>query len=214
MSNQTRNRGWGCSVLGLFAVGILLLVLWPAGYFGVRLARRQISQFTETQPVRIPAATLSADQTAAVAQRVDSFRSALREGRTAEPLVLSAQDINALIANYPDLHPFRDHLFVTLGTNEMTAQFSFPAEQLGLEHMRGRYINGEGKVILIVHDGSVIITLDPTTEKGVPVPETLRRAVRGFNLADGVSHDPAAAIEATKVQGVEIRDGTLIIKPR
>ena len=200
--------------MGLFAVGILLLVLWPAGYFGVQLARRQISQFTETQPIRLPVATLSPAHAAAVAQRVDSFRASLREGRPTDPLVLSGEEINALIATYPDLRPLRDHLFVIVGTNDITAQFSFPADQLGLEHIRGRYINGEGKVVLIVHDGSVIMTLTSVTEKGLPIPETLRRAIRGYNLADAVSRDSAAAAQAAKVQNPEVRDGKLIIAPK
>lgn len=213
MSDQKRKRGWGCSVLGIIAVGILLLVLCPAGYLGVRLARRQIKQFTDAQPVLLPASTLSPAAVAAVKQRVDSFRAALREGRAVEPLVLSGDEVNALIATYPGLRAFRDRLFVTLGTNDINAQFSFPAEQLGLDPMRGRYINGQGTMLLVLHNGSVIMTLSSVNEKGEPVPETLGRSIRGFNLADGVSHDPAAAAEAAKIQDVRVNDGKLVITP-
>jgi hypothetical protein len=211
MADPKRKRGCGCVVLGVIAVGILIFVMIPAGFLGVRLARRQINRFTDLQPAVLPKAALTEAELGAVLDRVSAFRKALDEGRAVEPLALTAGEINGLIAADPDLRIFRDRLHVTIAGDTMTAQLAMPAEQAGLERLRGRFLNASGTVLLLIRDNAPFVSLDSLSKNGAPLPETLMRAIRVCNLAESATTDPRARAEFAKIQEMRVRDRKLVI---
>src|SRR6185436_10902493 len=99
---------YGCLV-GL----VLLLMVILGGLFGLYYAKKMFKDFTDAAPAVLPQVRLSRDEINRVQQRIDNFRQAVRQGKTAEPLKLTADEINALIATDPDLAVLKGKLYVT-----------------------------------------------------------------------------------------------------
>src|SRR5690348_14569019 len=101
-------RGWlhyGC-IGGL----VLLLVIVLGGLFGLHYAKKMFKDFTDDKPMVLPQSQMSLADFDKIEQRLDSFRQSVRSEKPTEPLILSADDINALIANDPDFNVLKGKL--------------------------------------------------------------------------------------------------------
>jgi hypothetical protein len=209
-----RQRGclfYGCIIAGILA--LLLVIAVGVGFFFVyRFFEGLVEQYTATAPRELPKVEMPAEQRRTLRERVDAFRAATKEGRPTEPLVLSSEDLNALIEENPDL---KGRVYVTIDQDKLKGQVSIPLDRFpsfGLT--RGRYLNGEGELKVSLQDGILIVTLESLLVNGKTLPAELMNRFRTQNLARDAYKDEKTAEEVRKFESIEIKDGKLIIKAR
>jgi hypothetical protein len=214
MVDQQQKRKRGCLFYGGITGAVLLVVLLLGAYFGIRYARGLVNQLTDTKPMPLPTVQLPQVQMFQLHDRVETFRESVRDGEAVAPLELSADELNALIETDPSMTALKNHLFVSIDGDQLRAQISFPAEDLGLVQLRGRYINANGIFDVGLTNGELRIRAESLTAKGRPVPRIFMREIARENLADKFNSDPKAAAGLKRLQAIQVKDGKLIIVPK
>ena len=212
---EPRPRERGCFFYGcVFASVLSLLLIIGIGvlaYLGVRVAYRFIDEWTSTAPIELPKVQISEEQRKAVRDRVDTFRDALEKGTAVEPLVLTGDDLNALVEESAD---FRGKIHARVEGDKLKAKISIPLDKLGLAPFRGRYLNGEAELKASLNNGVLIVTMDSLEVNGKRPPEAFLAQLRQQNLAQDASKNPRNAEMIRRFESLEIKDGTIVLKPR
>lgn len=212
-------RGRGCffyGCLGALLIAVVGLVL--VGIVGVYLARfssRLIDEYTATSPEPVPVVELPKAEVEAIEGRVQAFQDAAGAGQ-ASTLVLSAQDLNALIAEDPNL---RGRLAVEIEGNQLQGRLSFPLEELGLPGflfggLKGRYLNGSARMTpTLVSSGKLAVRIDELTVKGQPVSEEFLKALREGKAVIEFDFDEFKDKDGIlrRIEAIEVRDGNLYL---
>jgi hypothetical protein len=200
---------YGC-LIGL----VLLLMIVLGGLFGLYSARKMFNDFTDNKPEPLPQLRLSRAEINEVQLRIDSFRKAVREGKTTEPLRLSADEINALIETDPDLNPLRGKFYVTSLDKQLQGQLRVPMESIGLPVFKGRYLNGTGTFELSLHNDRLRLNAISFLAKGKRIPEIYMNQIRKHNFVEGLNNDPRAAAALNWLQEIKVQDGKLVLFPK
>ncbi len=200
---------WSC-LLGGCATVLLLVVLGIAatGYATFRVVRGQIDAYTSDKPVVIPVAEYSEEEIAAARKLIDDFKAALEKGESQDPLVLTADDINAMISSKKEL---AGRLFVKIEEGEISGEASFPVD--AIPFLKGRYFNGSVSLKASLQDGVLVVTLDEATVNGKPVPEEVMKEIRQENLAKDALKDRDFADFLLKFESLSIEDDRIILTP-
>ena len=214
MADPQQKRGRGCLFFVIVALAVSVVMLALGAFFGLRYAKGLVAQLTDTQPALLPTKQLPETQMFQLHDRVDTFRDAVRDGDPTPPLELSADELNALIATDPTFASLKNHLFVTIEGSQLGAQISFPAEDLGLVRLRGRYVNATGVFHVAIVTNELQITAESLSVRGKPLPRNIMREVAAENLADRFNQDTKAAAALAKLKSVEVKDGKLIVAPK
>jgi hypothetical protein len=204
----------GCLFWGVVSVALLAAVVLFGAYLGLQYAKRLVIQLTDTQPMQLPSVHLSDAQMFQLHDRVNSFSDDIRDGANVAPLALSSDEVNALIETDPGLAALKDHVYVAFGTNQLNGQISFLAEDLGLDALRGRYVNANGVFNVGMTNDQLVITAETLTVKGKPVPRHIMKQIGAQNLATRFDQDPRTAAGLKKLQTIEIKDSKLVIVPK
>jgi hypothetical protein len=214
MTDPQQKRRRGCLYYGIVAVLVLAAVMLFGSYLGFRYAKRAVEMLTDKQPMQLPSVHLSDTQMFQLHDRVNTFGDQIRDGENVAPLELSSDEVNALIATDAGLATLKDHVYVTMETNQLMAQISFLAQDLGFDALRGRYVNAHGIFDVALTNDELRITAKSLNVKGKPVPRHLMRQITAQNLAAKFDEDPKVAAGLKKLQAIEVRDGTLVIVPK
>lgn len=151
---------------------------------------------------------------AALDQKVEAFQMSVRDGGEVPELVLSADDINALIARKSDPKTrLGDVLRITLEDGKIGGEVSAPLDKIGLPLPGGRWLNATASFNVSMKGGVLIITADTLVLDGKPVSPALLAQLRNENLARNVYKDPKHAEALRKIDSVEIKGGLMTIKP-
>jgi hypothetical protein len=202
---------YGCIIASILAL-LFVILMAVITYFGFRLFNQVFQEYTSTTPRELPKVEMPAEQRQALKDRVEAFRKAVKEGRPTETLVLTSDDINALIDEEPKL---KGMFFVKIEGDELKGQVSIPLEKLGsLSMFRGRYLNGEADVKAVLDQGVLIVTLDSLEVNGKKVPEQAMTEIRKQNLAKDFYKDTESAEELRRLENLEVKDGKIILKIR
>jgi hypothetical protein len=211
-----RQRGcffYGCIIASILMVLVLILA-GLAVYFGYRFFTQLVEQYTATAPRDLPKVEMAVDQRASLKKRVEEFGKAVEEGKAVEPLVLTGDDLNALIEVEPAFAELKGKVYVKIEGDELKGQVSFPLEKLGFAPLKGRYLNGEADLKASLNNGVLIVTLDSIEVNGKRVPEEAMTNLRQENLAKDAYKNPKHAETLRKLESLEIKDGKIIIKVR
>jgi len=150
----------------------------------------------------------------ALSKRVEAFQASVRDGGPVPELVLSADDINALIARKSDPKTrLGDMLRVTLEDGKIGGELSAPLDKVGLPLPGGRWLNAAGAFNVSMKGGVLIITADTLVLDGKPVSPALLARLKNENLARNVYKDPKHAEALRKIDSIEIKGGLMTIKP-
>lgn len=204
----------GCLFYGCLTGTVCLLAILLAGLLGIQQFRSMLNQYTDTHPMPLPEAPLAPAALEPLQRRVEDFREDLRAGRPAAPLVLSADEVNALIAHDPDLKAVRGRFYVRFNGDQFKAQVSLPMEEIGLPHFRGRYLNGTASLEIALNNGFVYLFTKDFMVKGKPVPSAYLNVIRRQNLADRANDKEHASVAPTRLKSVEIKNSQLIVTPK
>jgi hypothetical protein len=207
---QPVKRRRGCLFYGCLTSCILVLVVLAGlilGYLKI------LNRFTDRNATALPTVDMSDADMQQVRQRVDAFRNDVRSAHSTQPLSLTANEINALIATDPNLKALKGKVYVTIDDSQVKGQVSVPTSDVGLGFFKHRYINGSGSFNIALTNGSFFLSLQSLAIKGRPIPEKYMQQVRAQNLAQGVNDDPKASAGLNKLKSIEVKDGKILIVP-
>src|SRR6266404_9948932 len=143
----------GCFFYGCVTALVILLFMGIAGFFAVRYALNKFvalaEQYTEATAMTLPKVQMSPADYEQLQKRVSAFKDALNARRAIAPLVLTADDINALIGNDPAWNGLNGKVYVSIEGDRIRGRVSIPLREFagrvpGLSRLKGRYLNGSG----------------------------------------------------------------------
>ncbi len=188
----------------------MIFAILAGAYLGFRFG---VAHSTDTRPAALPPARISSEDLARLQTRVGTFGAALSGQAPAAPLILSADEANALIQLDTNWAALKGHLYVTFESNQLKAQISIPADQLGSKRLAGRYLNAEGLFTIAVRDGQLQVSPQSLSASGRPVPEIDMQQIRARNFALLFTNAAFNAL-AAKLENVVITNSTLVMVPK
>ncbi len=204
----------GCWFYGCLTLAIVGVLGGVAGFFTVRwamsLPARLVDEFTDSSPMQIETVTLPAEEMKSLEDRVAAFLSAMDSKKESLELVLTARELNAMIAENKDT---RGKLFVMVDGDRIQGRVSVPLkDDLGPFKVKGRYLNGTAAFKVALAGGFLNVALDQMEVKGKPLPAPVMKELRKKNLAEDAQRDPKNAEQIERFESVQIRDGTVILR--
>src|SRR4051794_26755443 len=140
----------GCLFYGCLVSLILLVVGLVAVYLIYRAIVGWVDQYADTQPRPVPTVQLPAAEKKELEKRVEEFQESAKEGDEPEELVLTGDEINALIARDPEL---KGHVRVAIEGDKVKGELSLgPIELPGAGK---RFINGKGTFRVSLRNGTL-----------------------------------------------------------
>lgn len=196
---------WGCLIAaGLFAA---VCICGAVGtYFFVT---GKVKQFTSTTPAELPTVEYTEEELTVLKERLKDFRDKADEGEVPdEDLVLTADDINALISSNED---FKGKVFVEIENDQVSGKVSFPLDAVPLIG-KGRYFNGSATFDVSMDGGVLIVTMVEAEVKGEPVPDEIMEAMQNENLAKNLYSDPDQATFMRQFDDIRVEDDKLYLR--
>ena len=209
---QVKRRRRGCFFYAAIAIFFFLLLIVLAFLSQLKL----FTNLTDKQPVPVPTVKMSQAEIDQVRQRVDAFRQAVRAGQSPAPLILSADEINALLISDPDLEPLKGKLYVVkIEGNTIRAQTSVPMSQLGLTKFQDRYFNGFATFELSLRNGTLRLKPQELVSlKGKALPPEDIALAKNQNFAKNLNSNPRVSVALDWLESIEVKDGKLVITPK
>ncbi len=201
---------YGCIIASVMAV-LMVILVGVGAFLTYRFVGRLVDEYTSTTPRELPKVEMPPEQLKTLKERVDSFKEAVNTGTPTEPLVLTSDDLNALIAENPEL---KGIVYVKLEGNEVKGQLSLPLDKLNVGMVRGRYLNGEADFKASLSEGVLIVTLESIEVNGQKIPDEFLTEIRKQNLAKDTYKDEKTSEMIRKLESLEIKDGKIILKVR
>src|SRR5262249_36955596 len=102
---RPKQRGcffYGCVIASVLTV-LLILALAVGAYMVYRALNRYLEEYTSTAPRELPKVKLTEDERKSVVDRFEAFRKAIKDQTATEPLVLTGDDLHALVESVPEL---------------------------------------------------------------------------------------------------------------
>ena len=204
----------GCVFYGCIT-GLVLLVLVLGGLMvGLHYVRKMVNQYTDPKPMELPTVQMSQGEIDKLKQRYEAFEQAVREQRPANPLELSADDINALIASGPKQQALKGKFYVGLESNQLKGEVSVPLHEVGLSIFKGRYLNGSATFNLSFSNGILSVSPQMVSVKGKPLPEVYMQEIRKQNLAAEFAKQPGAAPVLQGLEDIQVKEGKVVVVPK
>lgn len=201
---------WGCLIGGCL-ITMLLVVggLVAVGFGTYHFLTQQVTQYTSPEPRQLPVVEVSPEEMEEIATRVDTFQKEIDQGKAPESLVLTSEELNALISQQEKL---RERVFVTIEDGLIEADVSFPTD--GLPGGQGRYFNGSARIDVSLENGELIVNLESAELNGQPIPESIMKQLRTQNLAKDMNNEPDFAKTLAKFERLGVEGDKLILTPK
>ncbi|MDF1824552.1 MAG: hypothetical protein P1U68_07910 [Verrucomicrobiales bacterium] len=219
--NAGSGKKWGIGCgLGCLALIVLAVVLAVVGVkFGKDVVAGFIGDYTAEAPVEIVAPVLDPVVVEDAIQRYDAFRSAMSEGEAPEPLLLTGDDVNAILANHPSFSAVADSIVVAIDDDQLTSQVSLKLDEMEIpvpflaESMEGKYFNGELSLSLDTVAGRPAMFIEGLSVDGVPIPRQFIDALSKENLLKEVSGNSNMKAFFDRIEELKIEEGQLKVIP-
>lgn len=206
-----RRRGCGCLFWGCLAAGLVILALLIsiplAAYFWLK---SNVQKLTAEEPVEIAVVELPPEQAEAVAQRIEAFGEAVEAGGSPDDLVLTAEEINGLIAQNEDL---RGRVLVRIEEGRLGGDVSIPIDN-EVPMVGGRYLNASVDFKVSLADGRLDVRLAGGEVNGAPIPQMAIDALASENLAEGIEEEPDVAKSLERFESLEITDDRILLRAK
>jgi hypothetical protein len=190
----------------------VLAVVVGGGYLAYRYAvQRVVASYTEPAPLDLGEPALSPSELGALDGRAAAFAHAVRNKHPVEPLVLSGEELTALVARIPDFRRLGGRARFSIGEGEIQSDLSIPLERLGYPD---RWFNGSAAFAVTLADGVLVVTLRSFSVKGESVPEWIVARLRNRNLATELYGQAQTASIVARLESIEVGNGRIKIVPR
>ena len=199
-----------------FAITMAIVVLIIGIRLGTIQGTKLLYRFMDLQPARVPVTSLSEDDVSSLKDRIAQFAESLSHDNAAAPLVISADEVNALIVATPELVTVRGQLHFDFQGTNVLAQFSVPAEDLGLNPLKedGLYLTATGTFTVALTNGVLNVNARSLSAKNEPLPETFMNRISPQNFAFKLNHDERAKAALGRLDDVRVEEGKLLIVPK
>lgn len=211
-SPQPEKKGFPCGCVAMGCLGVLLVTAIVTGvvfWFGYRFYQSQIAKYTSPDPLTIPTVELTEEESQAVDDRLEAFKTAIEAGEIVDPIILTEEEINAKLSQDND---FEGRLYIDLEEDEISAQVSIPLDGV-LPGTNGRFFNGDITVHVEIEDGEMIVMVEDAVVNGQPVPEDFMAELRKQNLTEEFMSDPDVQKMFAKVKAVRVEKDQLVLIP-
>ena len=216
--NESDHKKRGCFVYGCVSAIILLVLTCVVLFIGYRFVKAKLDQgineYTEAVPVSVEKAEVSAARLDEIQQRLANFKDALDKQEVSQELVLSAEELNGLIAGDASLKEFRDKVYVFIDGDRVKGKVSMPLKDIGPLKLNGRFLNGIASFKVSLEKGHLDVRLDEVEVKGRPLPAVVMNELKKRNLAQPAEGDPESAARIEKFESIRIEDGKVILRNR
>ncbi len=218
-----RKQPRGCFFYGCLTAIVVLVVGGIGLYFGIRYALERFVEtvvpYTEATPMELPKSTLPEADYTQLQQRIRTFRAALDTKVGTAPLVLTSDELNALIAKDPSWSQLKDAVHVSMRGDEITADLAIPlgdyaANVPGGDRLKGRYLNGTATVKITLVDQKFALDVRSVDIHGKSLPPAVMAGLRAQNLADLQEGSPDLVKVKSMLQSLHVVDGKLTIEAK
>ena len=181
-----------------------------------RTSMHYFEMYTASEPNELPKIVLTDEQRKEVVDRFQAFRDAVEAKTHAAPLVLSGDDLNALVQESPKL---KDHVYLSIEDDKIKVRVSLPLDDLFETSLtRGRYLNGEAELQAAIKDGALTLVVDSISVDGKPLPDEVREFLGHPNIVLDFDKDlkkhPERRDLLREIESFEIKDGKVVITSR
>jgi len=214
MTEQATKPRRGCFFYGCISGLVLLAIVLAALMIGLHYVKKMINQYTDTRPMELPTVQMSQGEIDKLKQRFNAFRQAVREQLPAQPLELTADDINALIASGPQRQALKGKFYVSMEGDQLKGEVSVPLRDVGLSMFKGRYLNGSATFNLSFRNGALSVTPQTIIVKGKALPEVYMQEIRKENLAAKSANESDAAAVLQGLEDIHVKEGKLVVVPK
>lgn len=198
---------------GCLTVVVLFVMACVLGFVAFRWVKNEIATFTDPAPIELPRVQMDEAELRLLQENLGAFGQRLVEGKPSGPVTITERELNALIANIPELKQMSQTMYLSLTNSQLRAQLSVPLHQIEFI-ARDRYFNGEVLFNVSLKGGALIVHADKASVHGKPLPEAFMKKLRKENLAREVHRYPKTSEAISKLEGIEIQDGQLVLKPK
>jgi hypothetical protein len=212
---QSKGGCLGCSPGCLASIVVTFLVVLGLAGFGIYYSYKKwvgfIGEITETAPVPLPVLKMTDEEREKVLDRVKEFGEAMKGEKTPEPLVLTEDELNALIARHDPEMSKRVRL--SFSGENVTGKISLPLppQFTGGEQ---RYLNANGTFKIGVSEGIPIVRLVSAEVKGKPIPAQMLTTLQNESFAQRSPDNPKLNEAYDNIERVKITDGKLFVYPK
>ncbi len=207
-SEATGSKRSCCLTGCLLMLLAIVLVVGVGGFLGYRWLQNQLDRYTSDTPADLPTVELPAEELAEIEKRVETFQETLEKNEPTEDLVLTAEEINALITKDDDM---RGRVFVRIDEGQVSGDVSIPTDFL--PGGKGRFFNASASFDVSLENGVLIVTLTGAEVKGEQVPPQFIEGMSKENLAKELYKDPEVAATLRRIKSVTIEDDRIVLKP-
>src|SRR3989442_1751990 len=210
----------GCFFYGCITVLVIIVLIGIAGFFAIRYGLNKftafVEQYTDTTPMTLPTIPMSSADYQQLDKRVTAFADAVNARKATPPLVLTGDEINALIANNPAWKGIKGKVYVTIEADQIRGKVSIPMDDLaqapGLSRLKGRYLNGSAGFKVSLANGVLVVTIQSLEAKGQSPSPPIMTQLQSMNFAQNSAQDPKTQDMIGRLETIEVKDGTITIK--
>jgi hypothetical protein len=211
----------GCLFYGCLTLAILGLILGGALgiglYYGVQKFNQTVAEYTAATPTDLPVVTMGDAEYRALEERFATFGADLREGQATAPLLLSADEVNALLNRSQAMEDWKGRVHVQMDGDELRGQVSLPLDPIAqgpiLKRLAGRYLNGAARLSVGMENGRLAVRLAGMEVNHRSIPVEIMQRLSTINLADAAYDNPETASLLSRIRAVEVEDGRLVVTP-
>ncbi len=164
---------------------------------------------TSSTPTELPVASPDQVKMKELGDRIELFQTAIKQDQPAE-LVLSAQDLNTLVALEPD---FAGKVYFDIQGDQVSLKGTLPLGTVpGLE---GRFLNGTIVMKISLQDQKLVITPTQLVLDNPDMPRFVQDAVmdslKKQNLAEEALKEPEFQKWLKTIKDIKVSNGKIII---
>ncbi len=178
----------------------------------MRSAQDLALKYTAPAPETLPTVELSPTHLQELKARVDAFEAALDAPTNAQELVLSADEINALIEEKTAGETNAPKIFVNIDGDRLQGLVSIPLQDLGPLKLKGRYLNGQAILKVWLQNDTLRLQIEHLEVKGKPLPGLIMSELKKENFASEIAKDPKAASLVAKFESIQVTNGKVILR--
>lgn len=164
---------------------------------------------TSPTPTEMPVATPDQSKMKELGDRIELFQTAIKQDQPAE-LILSAQDLNTLVALEPD---FAGKVYFDIQDDQVYLEGALPLGTVpGLE---GRFLNGTIAMKITLQNQKLVITPTKLVLNNPEMPSFVQDAVmdslKKQNLAEEALKEPEFQKWLKTIKDIKVSNGKIII---
>ena len=203
-------KSGSCLLYGCLAsIAFVLILVIGGGLGGYWFVKGQVTKYTSDEPADLPIVEVSDEELTAIEERVENFKDLVEKDEAPEDLVLTADEINALISKNDDL---KGRVYATIREGQVSGEVSIPTDFA--PGGKGRYFNAMATFNVSLDNGVLIVTLTDATVKGEKVPQQVIEGLGKQNLAKDIYKDPKVAEIFRRFDRLTIEEDKIILTPR